>query len=90
MGFRRPACSPLTVVASELALGAMAYDGGGGAGAQSRSPAAAGWLGGLALSKATPRRSAHMKLTRGRHNQTTSARAKSARPLASTSFDATR
>ena len=35
MGFRRPACSPLTVVASELALGATAYDGGGGAGARS-------------------------------------------------------
>ena len=38
LGFRRPACSPLTVVASELALGAMAYDGGGGAGVRSRSP----------------------------------------------------
>ena len=29
LGFRRPACSPLAVVASELTLGAMAYEGRG-------------------------------------------------------------
>ena len=39
------ACSPLAVVASELTLGATAYEG--------RREASAGWLGGLALSKAT-------------------------------------
>ena len=38
LGFRRPACSPLTVVASELTLGATAYVGGGGAGVRSRRP----------------------------------------------------
>ena len=42
LGFRRPACSPLAVVASEPTLGATAYEGGGGAGVRSRSPAAAG------------------------------------------------
>ena len=39
-GFRRPACSPLAVVASEPTLGATAY--AGGAGVRSCSPAAAG------------------------------------------------
>ena len=43
---------PLTVVASELTLGATAYEGGGGAGVRSRSPRGGPWLGGLALSKA--------------------------------------
>ena len=38
LGFRRPACSPLAVVASEPTLGATAYAGGGGAGVRSRSP----------------------------------------------------
>ena len=41
-----------TVVASELTLGATAYEGGGGAGVRSRSPRGGPWLGGLALSKA--------------------------------------
>ena len=38
LGFRRPACSPLAVVASEPTLGVTAYVGGGGAGVRSRSP----------------------------------------------------
>ena len=41
LGFRCPVCSPLAVVASELALGATAYEGGDGAGVRSISPAAA-------------------------------------------------
>ena len=52
LGFRRPACSPLAVVASEPTLGATAYVGGGGAGVRSRSPRGGPRLGGLALSKA--------------------------------------
>ena len=52
LGFRRPACSPLAVVASEPTLGATAYEGGGGAGVRSRSPRGGPRLGGLALSKA--------------------------------------
>ena len=50
--FRRPACSPLAVVASEPTLGATAYVGGGGAGVRSRSPRGGPRLGGLALKQA--------------------------------------
>ena len=39
-------------VASELTLGATAYGGGAGRAFGHADPAAAGWLGGLALSKA--------------------------------------
>jgi len=58
LGFRRPACSPLAVVASELTLGAMAYEGRGRGGrAVTQGPQAParllGGLGRLALSKAT-------------------------------------
>ena len=52
MGFRRPACSPLAVVASEPTLGATAFEGGGGAGVRSRSPRGGPRLGGLALKQA--------------------------------------
>ena len=36
---KKPACSPLAVVASELTLGAAAYEGRGGAGVRSRREA---------------------------------------------------